>query len=132
MVKMVISEGIDIVYTNPDGTNVTIRSVGKNVSLGEGVVIYGQDVNIGDNVTIGNCVIIEDHVKILSGTQIGDGSHIKTYTTILSNCRIGTAVVIGRECHIMQKCIINANVGDESTIYGNKTVSGDIPANSYI
>lgn len=129
---MVISEGRDIIHTNPDGTTTTIRSVGRNVSFGKGVVIYGQDVNIGDNVTIGNCVIIEDRVKILNGTQIDDGAHIKTYTTILNNCYIGIAVVVGLGCHIMQKCIINANIGDESTIYGNKTVSEDIPANSYI
>ncbi len=131
---MVISEGIDIIHVNPDGTTTTIRSVGKNVSFGEGVVIYGQDVNIGDNVTIGNCVIIEDHVKILSGTQIGDGSHIKTYTIIFERCWIKMAAVVELGCHIMNDCIIEDGVivGEMSTICHGKRLCESVPANSFI
>ena len=131
---MVISEGIDIIHVNPDGTTTTIRSVGKNVSFGEGVVIYGQDANIGNGVKIEDGAIIEGRVIILSDTRIGIGAHIKTCTIIFERCWIKMAAVVELGCHIMNDCIIEDGVivGEMSTICHGKRLCESVPANSFI
>jgi len=55
--------------------------LGENVQIGEGVSI-GEYCVIGNNVSIGNGTIIRNHVVIYDNTVIGDGCLIRSNTVI--------------------------------------------------
>ena len=68
-------------------------SVGENVSLGEDVSV-GPFAVIEDHVTVGSRVKIHPHVVIGAGASIGDDVILYPHVTILSRCVIGSRVII--------------------------------------
>lgn len=68
-------------------------SVGKKVSLGEGISIYPKAV-IGDNVTIGDRCVIHAGAVIYAGVTIGEGTVIHANVTVRERCHIGKRCVI--------------------------------------
>lgn len=52
---------------------------------------------MGDNVEIGPYCVIEDSVKIGSGTKLGPYVHIENWTTIGKDCHIFTGATIGNQ-----------------------------------
>jgi UDP-2-acetamido-3-amino-2,3-dideoxy-glucuronate N-acetyltransferase len=76
---------------------------GKNVRLGEGVVIEG-DCSIGDNCVIGHYVILRP------GTKIGNDCTMGHHTVFEGDCDIGNRVLIHAQCHITKDVIIEDDV----------------------
>ena len=106
------------------GSNVTIMEgarIGKNCRIFPGAVISGipQDlkfddeettVEIGDNVTIRECVTINRGTSDRMKTKIGDNCLIMAY------------------CHIAHDC----NVGDYSIFSNNSTLAGHVTIGDYV
>jgi UDP-2-acetamido-3-amino-2,3-dideoxy-glucuronate N-acetyltransferase len=76
---------------------------GENVRIGEDVVI-DENVIIGNNVFIGHNTVIRNNVKIGNDTVIG---HL---VVIESNTTIGNYVTIQSQCHITKFAEISDNV----------------------
>lgn len=70
-----------------------LASIGEQVSLGEGVSI-GPFAVIEDHAVIGSRVKIHPHVVIGAGAIVGDDVTLYPHVTILSRCKIGSRVVI--------------------------------------
>lgn len=66
----------------------------SNPKIGLNVII-GEDVQIGDNVTIRNNCVIEDHVKLGNGTFIDNNCIIRNDVEIGDNSSIGANCIIG-------------------------------------
>jgi UDP-3-O-[3-hydroxymyristoyl] glucosamine N-acyltransferase len=75
------------------------KGIHSNACIGEGFV-HGNDISmgpfttLGDNVAIGDRVIIHSSVVIGNGVKIGDDTEIFPNVTILDNCKIGSRVII--------------------------------------
>jgi acetyltransferase-like isoleucine patch superfamily enzyme len=116
--------------------------IGKNVSIGFGSVIVGDDVTIGDHASIsflsfvrGRHIKIGDHVQIGATTfidtpfiEIGDGSKINEQVFVGGLQFPDSKLVIGRNCQIMQMSFINPcrsiTIGDDSGIGGDCLLFG--------
>jgi acetyltransferase-like isoleucine patch superfamily enzyme len=116
--------------------------IGRNVSLGLGCVISGDEVEIGDGTQIGFLTIIRGRsIKISRHVQIGTMSFLDVpYIEIGEGSRINEQVyvgglqypdskfVMGRNCQIMQMSFINPTrsitIGDDSGIGGHCLLFG--------
>ena len=116
--------------------------IGRNVSLGLGSVISGEDVEIGDDVQIsfltiirGRSVKIGRHVQIGSmtfldvpGIEIGEGSRINEQVFVGGLQFPDSKFIMGRNCQIMQMSFINParsiTIGDDSGIGGHCLLFG--------
>jgi UDP-3-O-[3-hydroxymyristoyl] glucosamine N-acyltransferase len=58
------------------------------------MAVIGQQVELGENVTIGACAVVEDHAHIGAGTRIEAGAVIGRGVRIGEFCRIYPRVVI--------------------------------------
>ncbi len=67
--------------------------IGENVSLGENVVIQSH-VYLGDNVRVGSETVIYPFVYIGDEVEIGSNTVIYPNVTIRERCRIGNGVII--------------------------------------
>lgn len=67
--------------------------LGENVTIGENVSILPYAV-IEDNVTIGNNTVIYPHTYIGHGVTVGSDSLIYPSVTICNGCQIGNRVII--------------------------------------
>lgn len=67
--------------------------IGENVTLGDGVTIEALTV-IGDDVEIGDNTIIKPHVYIGPETKIGSNGLIYSHVSIRENVTIGNHVII--------------------------------------
>jgi acetyltransferase-like isoleucine patch superfamily enzyme len=73
---------------------------------------FGENVRIGENViidpgcTIGNNVFIGNNTMIRSGVEIGDNSIIGHLVMIESDTKIGRRVTIQSQCHITKNAMI--------------------------
>lgn len=120
--NVVIGEGTWI------GSNVTIMEgarIGKNCRIFPGAVISaipqdlkfeGEDstVEIGNNVTIRECVTINRGTKALGKTEIGDNTMIMATAHLAHDC------VIGKNCIVVNGVLLAGHVemGDWSIIGG--------------
>ena len=68
-------------------------SIGKNVTLGEGISIH-PGACIGDNVSIGNGCDIRSGAVIYYGVTIGSDTLIHANAVVRERCRIGSRCVI--------------------------------------
>jgi UDP-3-O-[3-hydroxymyristoyl] glucosamine N-acyltransferase len=77
--------------------------------------VLGEQVKLGDNVSIGAYVVIEDRV------EIGDGTTIRPHTFIGENSKIG------KNCHIHPRITIAERVemGDSVIIHSGAVVGSD-------
>jgi UDP-3-O-[3-hydroxymyristoyl] glucosamine N-acyltransferase len=77
--------------------------IGNNVTIGKFVIIE-DDVEIGDNVFIGDFTVIR------SGSRIGENCKIKSYNEIRNNVIIGENSSFGSRCTLCAETVIGKNV----------------------
>jgi sugar O-acyltransferase (sialic acid O-acetyltransferase NeuD family) len=99
--------------------------LGRNVRLGEGVVLFGNvvvnaDTCIGDNVVL-NTACTVDH-----DCTIGSHSHIAPGANICGEVRIGEGVLVGVGTNI----IPGISIGSWSTIGAGAVVTNNVPPGS--
>ena len=93
-------------------------------------VVIGKNVTIQENVTIGPFTVLEDNVKIKSGSAIGSNCFIGYGTTIGSNSKIMSSVNIYSLVKIGKNCIIHSGsvIGaDGYGFYTHKDMHHKIP-----
>jgi len=73
---------------NNDKRHNKFENIGNNIYLGDNVIL-GKNVHIEPNVTIGRNVRIHDNTVILSGVRIGDNVIIGSNSVIRNNTVIG-------------------------------------------
>jgi UDP-N-acetylglucosamine acyltransferase len=132
--ETVVIEPFTTIYKNVEigegtwiGSNVTIMEgarIGKHCRIFPGAVISaipqdlkydGEDsiVQIGDNVTIRECVTINRGTKALGKTVVGDNCLLMAYVHIAHDC------VIGNNCIIVNGCALAGHVEmDDYAILG--------------
>ena len=97
--------------------------------------IIGKNVTIEKNVTIGPFTVLEDNVKIKSGSVIGSNCFIGHGTTIGSNSKIMSSVNVYSLVRIGENCIIHSGsvIGaDGYGFYTNKDIHYKIPQNGKV
>ena len=137
------------------GSNVTIMDgarIGKNCRIFPGAVIAAipQDlkfngektsVEIGDHVTIRECVTINRGTKDKFKTQVGDHCLLMAYTHLAHDCIVGNHVIIANGVQVAGHVAIDdyARIGGLSAIHqfgrvgrnvmieGGSMVSKDVP-----
>jgi len=77
--------------------------------------VLGEDVQMGEGVSIRPHAVIGDRVGIGRGTTIESGVHVGDGVTIGDQCLIGPNVVVYRETHI----------GHRVRIHGGSVIGGD-------
>lgn len=70
--------------------------------------VLGDEVEIGEGVTLDPYVVIYDRVKIGSGTFVGAGTVIMPDTVIGEHCQIFPKVVVREQCTIGHRVVIHA------------------------
>ncbi len=116
--------------------------IGRDVSIGFGSVIVGEDVVIEDHASIsflsfvrGRHIRIGEHVQIGATTfidtpffEIGDDSKINEQVFVGGLQFPDSRLVIGRNCQIMQMSFINPvrsiTIGDDSGVGGDCLLFG--------
>ena len=114
--------------------------IGKNVKIGFGAVIIGNDIDIGDYSKIGfftaiiaDSIEIEQNASIGSFTyincvkfKIGEDSKIREQVNIGGTLNQDSILSIGKRCSIGQSCYINPSrsitIGDDTAIGGNSLI----------
>ena len=76
--------------------------IGNNTSVQEHCVIHGENVEIGDNVTVG-------HLAVVHGARIGSNVLIGINAIILDEAEIGDWVIIGAGAVVPPKMKIKSN-----------------------
>ncbi|WP_439546203.1 serine O-acetyltransferase EpsC [Sandarakinorhabdus sp.] len=82
--------------------------IGRNFFIDHGFVVIGETAEIGDNVTIYQCVTLggtdpaggaggKRHPTILDGSIIGSGAQVLGPITIGANARVGANAVVTRD-----------------------------------
>lgn len=94
--------------------------VGKNVELGNGVVIkpyavIEDDVVLEDNVSVGSCTLIGSNTTIGEGTTIYNNASVGTIAQDLKYKGEKTTLVIGRNNLIREFCSINRGTSARGT-----------------
>lgn len=114
------------------GSNVTIMEgarIGKNCRIFPGAVISaipqdlkfdGEDslVEIGDSVTIRECVTINRGTKASGTTVIGSNSMLMAYVHVAHDCVVGKDVILANACTLAGHIVI----GDYAIIGGMSAV----------
>ena len=98
-------------------------------------VVIGKNVTIEKNVTIGPFTVLENNVKIKSGSAIGSNCFIGHGTTIGSNSNIMSSVNIYSLVRIGKNCIIHSGsvIGaDGYGFYTHKDIHYKIPQNGKV
>ena len=99
-----------------------------------GIVVIGDDVEIGANVTIdrarfgktqiGNCVKIDNLVQIAHNVIIGDGCILVAHVAIAGSVIIGHHAVLAGQAGISG----HISIGSGAIIAGQSGVHGNVPA----
>jgi acetyltransferase-like isoleucine patch superfamily enzyme len=116
--------------------------IGKNVKLGLGSVVSGEEVTLGDHSCLGFLTIIRgktirigSHVSIGAMTiidtphlEIGSGTKINEQVFVGGLQTPDSRLVLGRNCQIMQMSFINParsiTIGDDTGIGGDSLIFG--------
>ena len=98
-------------------------------------VVIGKNVTIEKNVNIGPFTVLEDNVKIKSGSAIGSncfigyGATVGVNTKIMSSVNLYSLVKIGNNCIIHSGTVIGA---DGFGFYTHKNMHYKIPQNGKV
>lgn len=108
--------------------------IGKNVSFGFGVRVYGN-VEIGDDCRIGDLCVI-GHPSVRSGSaplRLGAGAIVRTHTVLYEGSKIGPDLETGHHVVIREGAMIGENlrVGNFSDIEGECTIGEFVRMHSY-
>lgn len=108
-IKELINKKVNFIDSS---TNI----IGDNINLGENVTIY-PGVIIQDNVNIGDNVIIQPYTIISNNVNIHKDVFIGPFTFIRDNVSIGTGTSIGPHCEIVRSTLgVNCKIGHRNYI----------------
>ncbi|MEO6152791.1 MAG: serine O-acetyltransferase EpsC [Croceibacterium sp.] len=105
--------------------------IGKNFFIDHGFTVIGETVEIGDNVTIYQCVT-------LGGTNPTNGVGGKRHPTLEDNVIIGSGaqvigpIVVGTRARIGANAVVTEDVPEGATMVGLKARSTLLPAETWL
>ena len=119
-----------------------LKLAGKNIKFWSGVVIHSPEkVSIGDNVGIGDYVVVWGGGEVRIGSDVLIAAHSvitsqghelngKLYrtTNLLEPVIIGNNVWIGASCVILP----GVSIGNNAVVAAGSVVNRDVPANSVV
>ena len=104
--------------------------IGRNLFIDHGFTVIGETADIGDDVTIYQCVT-------LGGTNPTNGKPGKRHPTLCDGAIIGSGaqilgpVTIGRRARIGAAAVVTEDVPEGATMVGVKARSTLVPAETY-
>jgi serine O-acetyltransferase len=104
--------------------------IGSNFFIDHGFVVIGETAEIGDNVTMYQCVT-------LGGTNPTNGEGGKRHPTILDNVIVGSGaqilgpIIIGERARIGAAAVVTDDVPAGATMVGQKARSTLVKAETY-
>ena len=105
--------------------------IGRNFFIDHGFTVIGETVEIGDNVTIYQCVT-------LGGTNPTNGIPGKRHPTIADDVIIGSGaqvigpITVGRRARIGANAVVTDEVPEGATMIGMKARSTLVPAEEWM
>jgi len=105
--------------------------IGKNFFIDHGFTVIGETAEIGDNVTIYQCVT-------LGGTNPTNGKGGKRHPTLEDNVIIGSGaqiigpITLGERARVGANAVVMENVPSGATMVGFKARSTLVPAEEWI
>lgn len=106
-------------------------TIGKNFFIDHGFTVIGETAEIGDNVTIYQCVT-------LGGTNPANGKGGKRHPTICDNVIIGSGaqiigpIVVGERARVGANAVVTDDVPAGATMIGLKARSTLVPAEQWL
>ena len=106
-------------------------TIGKNFFIDHGFTVVGETAEIGDNVTIYQCVT-------LGGTNPANGVGGKRHPTIMDNVIIGSGaqiigpITVGERARVGANAVVTDDVPEGATMVGWKARSTLVPAEEWI
>jgi serine O-acetyltransferase len=106
-------------------------TIGKNFFIDHGFTVIGETAEIGDNVTIYQCVT-------LGGTNPANGKGGKRHPTIKDNVIIGSGaqiigpITVGERARVGANAVVTDDVPEGATMVGVKARSTLVPAEEYV
>ncbi len=105
--------------------------IGKNLFVDHGFTVIGETAEIGDNVTIYQCVT-------LGGTNPTNGKGGKRHPTLEDNVIIGSGaqiigpITVGKRARVGANAVVTEDVPDGATMIGLKARSTLVPAETWL
>lgn len=105
--------------------------IGKNFFIDHGFTVIGETAEIGDNVTIYQCVT-------LGGTNPANGKGGKRHPTLQDNVIIGSGaqiigpIVVGERARVGANAVVTDDVPAGATMIGLKARSTLVPADQWL
>ena len=106
-------------------------TIGKNFFIDHGFTVIGETAEIGDNVTLYQCVT-------LGGTNPTNGVRGKRHPTLKDNVIIGSGaqiigpITVGERARVGANAVVTDDVPDGATMIGIKARSTLVPAEEWI
>lgn len=106
-------------------------TIGRNLFIDHGFTVIGETAEIGDNVTIYQCVT-------LGGTNPTNGHGGKRHPTVRDGVIIGSGaqiigpIVLGERARIGANAVVTDDVPDGATMIGLKARSTLVPADEWL
>jgi len=106
-------------------------TIGKNFFIDHGFTVIGETAEIGDNVTIYQCVT-------LGGTNPTNGEGGKRHPTLQDNAIIGSGaqiigpITVGKRARVGANAVVTEDVPDGATMIGFKARSTLVPAEEWM
>lgn len=104
--------------------------IGKHLFIDHGFTVIGETADIGNNVTIYQCVT-------LGGTNPANGIGGKRHPTLLDNVIVGSGaqilgpITVGQRARVGANAVVTEDVPDGATMVGVKARSTLVPAETY-
>ena len=105
--------------------------IGKNLFIDHGFTVIGETAEIGDNVTIYQCVT-------LGGTNPTNGKAGKRHPTLRDNVIVGSGaqvigpIVVGERARVGANAVVTDDVPEGATMIGLKARSTLVPAETWL
>lgn len=104
--------------------------IGKHLFIDHGFTVIGETAEIGDNVTIYQCVT-------LGGTNPANGVGGKRHPTLLDNVIVGSGaqilgpITVGQRARVGANAVVTEDVPEGATMVGLKARSTLVPAETW-
>ena len=105
-------------------------TIGRHLFIDHGFTVIGETAEIGDNVTIYQCVT-------LGGTNPANGVGGKRHPTLQDNVIVGSGaqilgpIIVGQRARIGANAVVTEDVPEGATMVGVKARSTLVPAETY-
>lgn len=120
-----VSRALTAIDIHPGAT------IGRNFFIDHGFTVIGETAEIGDNVTIYQCVT-------LGGTNPANGEGGKRHPTIRDNVIIGSGaqiigpITVGERARVGANAVVTEDVAPGATMVGLKARSTLVPAEEWL